>query len=306
MEVPQQLPAAWEFALSQYATHLRDERMLADHTVTAYLADARQLAGFCARFGIVDPAEVEPLVLRRWLAALVNEGYARASQARKAASARSLFKLLTGRGLVTSDPAVLLGTPRGGRRLPRVLRPGQVRALLNAPDPTTAVGLRDRALLELLYASGARVAEAVGLDVDALDLESATLRVHGKGGKERILPLGEPACQALERWLTRGRPTLAATAASAPPAVFLTRRGTRLSARDAHGIVRLAAAAAGLDGVSPHTLRHSYASHLLEGGADLRSVQELLGHVTLGTTQIYTHLSDAHLRRSYQRAHPRA
>ncbi|HWB73047.1 MAG TPA: tyrosine recombinase XerC [Egibacteraceae bacterium] len=306
MEVPERVPPAWELALGEYAIHLRDERMLAAHTVTAYLGDARQLAGFCARFGIVDPAEVEPLVLRRWLAALVNEGYARASQARKAASARSLFRLLTDRGLVTSDPAVLLGTPRAGRRLPRVLRLWQIRALLNAPDPATAVGLRDRALLELLYASGARVAEAVGLDVDALDLESATLRLHGKGGKQRILPLGEPACQALEHWLTRGRPTLAVTAASPPPAVFLTRRGTRLSARDAHGIVRLAAATAGLDGVSPHTLRHTYATHLLEGGADLRSVQELLGHATLGTTQVYTHLSDAHLRRSYQRAHPRA
>lgn len=307
MEVPDVLPCAWEHALGVYLVHLRDERMLAEHTVAAYTSDARQLAGFCAGFAIEDPEEVEPLVLRRFLAALVSAGYARATLARKAATLRSLFGLLARHGLVAQDPAAGLESPKGQRRLPRVLRPDQAHALLAAPDPATPEGLRDRALLELLYASGARVSEAVGLDLDAVDLVAATARLHGKGAKERLVPLGDPSCEALERWLADGRPALLAGASADPgAAVFVNRRGGRLTARGAYAAVERAATRAGLAGVSPHTLRHTYATHLLEGGADLRSVQELLGHVALSTTQTYTHLSREHLRSSYERAHPRA
>lgn len=301
------LPPAWEHACEVFAVHLRDERMLTDHTVDAYLVDTRQLGAFCAGFAIDDPDEVAPLVLRRYLAALADAGYARASLARKAASVRAFFALLMRRGLTDGDPSALLASPTPDRRLPRALRPEQVARLLEAPDTSTPVGQRDRALLELCYASGARVSELVGLDVDGVDLASATARLRGKGDKERLVPVGDPACLALERWLADGRPRLVAHVHDPDPAaLFLGVRGQRLSVRGARTAVERAAVAAGLGRVSPHTLRHSYATHLLEGGADLRSVQELLGHVALSTTQTYTHLSRDHLRRSYDGAHPRA
>lgn len=298
-----ELPAAWQHALATFASHLTDERGLADHTVAAYLRDARQVGRFCAGFGIADPDEVAPLVLRRWLASLGEQGYARASLARKASAARALFGLLHRRELVAEDPAAQLGTPRGERRLPRVLKPAQVVALLSAPDPSTAAGLRDRALLELLYASGARVSEAVGLDVEAIDLDAGLARLHGKGDKTRIVPVGMPACVALRAWLDSARPHFQPDPRGP---VFTNQRGDRLTARDAWDVVDRAARAAGLGRVSPHTLRHSYATHLLEGGADLRSVQELLGHTSLATTQLYTHVTSDHLRRAYEHAHPRA
>lgn len=299
---------AWAHALDAYRSHLTDERMLASHTVRAYLADIVQLATFCAEFGIADPDEVEPLVLRRHLAALVGAGAARATVARKTASTRSFFALLARQGLVPTDPAALLGTPKGERRLPRVLRRDQVERLLLQPDPATADGLRDRAVLELLYASGARVSELVGLDVDALDLTTGIARLHGKGGKDRIVPVGEPACIAVERYLGAGRPVHAAGAshAAGTAALLLDGRGRRLPDRTAREIVTTAGARAGVGHVTPHTLRHSYATHLLEGGADLRSVQELLGHAAATTTQLYTHLSREHVRSSYDHAHPRA
>lgn len=306
MHVPERVPPAWSHALEEFGIHLRDERMLAQHSVAAYTRDARQLAGFCAGFSIDDPDEVAPLVLRRYLAALLADGYARASVARKAAAARSLFALLARRAIVAEDPAAALGTPRVGRTLPRVLRRDQVHALLTAPDAATPLGMRDQALLELLYASGARVSEAVGLDTDGVDLAAATALLHGKGDKQRLVPLGEPACRAVERWLTDGRPAVVAAGETTSAAVFVNTRGRRLAARGAYAVVERAARAAGLGPVSPHTLRHSYATHLLEGGADLRSVQELLGHVALSTTQNYTHLSREHLRASYEHAHPRA
>lgn len=301
------LPPAWQHALEAYASHLADERMLAAHTCRAYLADAAQLAAFCAGFGIDDPAEVEPLVLRRHLAALVGADYARASTARKAASTRSLFALLARRGLVPGDPAAALGTPRGERRLPRVLTTEQVDALLAACPSTGADGLRDRAVLELLYASGARVSELVGLDVEAFDLATGTARLHGKGSKDRLVPVGEPGCLAVERYLGDGRPEHAAAATGpVPPALLLDARGRRLHDRAARTIVEVAGERAGVGHVTPHTLRHSYATHLLRGGADLRSVQELLGHSSLATTQRYTHLTRDHVRTTYDHAHPRA
>jgi site-specific recombinase XerD len=305
----QGLPPAWLQAIEVYRSHLADERMLAAHTIRSYLSDVVQLAEFCTGFGIVDPDEVEPLVLRRHLAQLSRLGYARASVARKAAAARSFFRLARRRGLVAVDPAGDLGTPKGHRRLPKVLRPDQVQALLAAPDTSSPVGLRDRALLEVLYASGARVAEVVGLDLDAVELTRGTVRLWGKGSKERVVPLGEPACLAVERYLDGGRAALAARARAEQPqssALLLNLRGCRLSDRAARSAVTRAATAAQLGHVTPHTLRHSYATHLLEGGADLRSVQELLGHVATATTQLYTHVSRDHVRMSYDHAHPRA
>jgi site-specific recombinase XerD len=305
---PPELPPAWRHALDVFEGYLRDEQGLAGLTVRAYTSDARGLAAFCAEFGIVDPDEVAPLVMRRWLAAMGNQGYARASLARKAASARRFYRLLTRRGLVQTDPTLVLSTPQTQRRLPRVLRPEQVARLLAAPDAGRPSGLRDRALLELLYASGARVSEAVDLDLDQMELggvdgRPGVVRLHGKGDKTRQVPLGLPACQALRRWVDEGRPTLQPTATGP---VFVNQRGGRLSPRQAWAAVDAAARLAGLGKVTPHTLRHSYATHLLEGGADLRSVQELLGHVTLSTTQLYTSVSRSHLRSTYEHAHPRA
>ncbi len=305
VRLPETLPPRWADAVERLAVHLRDERGLASATVAAYVRDARQLAGFCAGFGIDDPDEVEPLVLRRHLAALAGERYARTSLARKAVSLRVLFSLLVRRGLIERDPSALLAVPKKGEALPKALRRDQVERLFGVPDLTTPQGLRDIALIELLYASGARVAEAVGLQVDALDLQERLIRLYGKGGKERIVPLGQPACHALAQWLRHGRPALARDA-SPQGAVFLSARGGQLSARAAYTVVERAGRIAGVGHVTPHTLRHSYATHLLEGGADLRSVQELLGHVALSTTQIYTHLTLDHLKASYHNAHPRA
>ena len=306
MDLPDTLPDGWADAVDAFSRHLRDAEGVSGHTVSGYTRDARQLAGFCAGFGIDDPQEVEPLVLRRYLAALGAERYARASIARKAVSVRRFFDFMERRGVIDCDPAAQLGTPKVGNRLPKALRVDQVFALIEAVNPGTPVGLRDRALLEMLYASGARVSEAVGLNLDALDLGSARARLFGKGNKERMVPLGEPVCLALERWLNDGRPRLLPPGIPAVDAVFINARGGRLGDRDARSMVTRAAQAAALGHVTPHTLRHSYATHLLEGGADLRSVQELLGHASLGTTQIYTHISREHLWRSYENAHPRA
>lgn len=298
------IPPAWREALAAFLRAVAIDHDRSPHTVAAYRADVQQLAGFCAEHGIDAPAEVVQLVLRRYLAWLGESGYARASVARKAAAVRTFFAFCRRRGDVARDPARFLATPKQGRSLPRVLRPDQVERLLAAPDAATPLGLRDRALLELLYGAGARVAEACGLDLDAVDLPGGQLRLHGKGRKERLVPLGDPAVDALRAYLAQGRPALAAAAGRASPAVFLGTLGSRLGTRGARTAVSRAARAAGLGRVTPHTLRHSYATHLLEGGADLRSVQELLGHATLGTTQRYTHLSRGHVREVYTAAHP--
>jgi site-specific recombinase XerD len=302
VEVARNLTPAWARAIAELREHLADQRGLSVHTVAAYERDARQLAGFCAGFEIVDPAEVTTLVLRRFLAELGRQGYARGSLARKAASIRALFGVLVHRGLVGGDPAAALATSVSGRALPRVLRTDEVERLLAVPDDSP-VGLRDRALLEFLYASGARISETVGLEDGALDLDGASVRLRGKGDKERILPLGEPVQRALVRWLRAGRPVFVDGRCTV---VFCDAHGRRLHQRTVRRMVERRAAAAGLTRVTPHTLRHSYATHLLEGGADLRSVQELLGHAALATTQIYTHVSREQLRSVYEHAHPRA
>ena len=306
------LPAAWQAALDRFSAHLSGERGLSDNTVAAYVRDARQLAQWCAAFAIVDPDEVTPQVLRRFMATLRREGLARSSVARKRAALRSFFAHLLRRGMISADPAVMVDTPKLDKRLPKVLRADQVDALLRAPDDSP-LGLRDRAVLELLYASGARVSEVCALDVGAT--ANARVRLHGKGDKQRLVPLGEPAVTALQAWERQGRPALVGGApgrgaagggAAGGKALFLRRDGARLDRSTTYRMVRTHGLAAGVGHVTPHLLRHSYATHLLEGGADLRSVQELLGHVALATTQTYTHVSRAHLRSVYTQAHPRA
>ena len=299
-----EIAPAWAGAIDTWVDHLEHERGRSRHTVDAYRRDALDLARSCSDWGIDHPGEVQALVLRRYLADLGERGYARSTIARRASTTRSLFALLVRRGIVDVDPAALLGSPKQGRHLPRVLRIDEIDRLVVAPDPTTPIGLRDRALLELLYACGARISEVTGLDLAALDLPQGLVRLLGKGNKQRIVPLGEPAVDTLRAYLGQGRPRLAAGIAT--DAVLLNTRGNRLGTRDARTAVERAAQVAGLGHVTPHTLRHSFATHLLEAGADIRVVQELLGHASLATTQRYTHLSRGRLREVHTLAHPRA
>jgi site-specific recombinase XerD len=298
------LPEPWRLAVEMLVEHMRFERGRRENTVAAYRGDALDLARTCLDWGIVHPAEVGRLTLRRYLATLAERDLARATIARRSSVARTWFALLVRRGVVPTDPAATLESPRAGRPLPRVLRVDEVARLLVTPDATTPTGLRDRALLELLYATGARVSEACDLDLDALDLPQRQVRLAGKGGKERIVPVGTPALAACRRYLAEGRPEL--LGAQTTSAWLLNTHGQRLGARDARTAVDRAARAAGLGHVTPHSLRHAFATHLLDRGADLRQVQELLGHSSLATTQRYTHLSRGRLQEVHARAHPRA
>jgi site-specific recombinase XerD len=301
------LSGPWKEALELLDHHLRLEKGRSPHTVAGYLADARDVAATCTAWGIVAPSEVELLVLRRYLADLDDAGYARATVARRSSTLRVWFALLARRGLVPHDPAALLGTPKQGRHLPRVLRVDEVERLLDVPDVATPVGARDRALLELLYGCGARVAEACALDLDAVDRQQRLVRLHGKGDKERLVPLGRPAVAAVDHYLVVGRPALlAARTGAATDALLLNTRGGRLGTRDARSVVERHATAAALGHVTPHTLRHSFATHLLEGGADLASVQEMLGHADISNTQLYTHVDRDYLRDVHRRYHPRS
>ncbi len=305
------LPVAWVASLMAFVRYLALERGRSPHTVAAYRRDAEHLARFCVGHGCLRPIEVNFPLLRRFLMELADAGYARTSIARKVSVARSFFAFLVRRGYADHDPGRMLRSPKQAQHLPRVLRPDQIAALLTAPDLATPTGLRDRALLELLYGCGARVAEACELDLGGLDLRQRQVRLLGKGRKERIVPLGEPAVDALSEYLSQGRPALAAPCAARrvserSSAVFLNTRGGRLGVRSARTVIERAALSVGLGRVTPHTLRHSCATHLLEGGADLRAVQELLGHVSLATTQRYTHLSRGRLVEVYASAHPHA
>ena len=329
---PEGLAPAARHAVEAFVAHLRDERGLSGHTVVAYRRDLIQFLQFAGRAGVTDPGRVEPLLLRRFLALQRTRGLAAASIARKAAALRAAFRFLARRGLVPDDPAAGLGAPRGPKRLPVVLKPRQVDRLLAGPEPVDPIGLRDRAILELLYATGIRVGELCGLRLADVDLAADTVLVLGKGARQRVVPFGEPARDALLEYLVNGRAAMLPNPDRPPPSTRASRRagsaGTRASGRDAaadrealffnrrrrpmtqrdvRGMLERYRVAAGAPaGTSPHTLRHSYATHLLEGGADLRAVQELLGHVSLTTTQTYTHVSNERLRRVYEQAHPRA
>lgn len=302
------LSDAWTAAVEELVRTTRSELGRRPRTVDAYRRDALHVAGALSAIGVDGPAAVDRDVLRGYLADLADAGAARATIARRTSTLRTWFALLARRGTVADDPAALLRTPKQGRHLPRVLRHDQVAALIDVTDPATPVGSRDRALVELLYGSGARVEEACTLTVDRLDLDASQVRLHGKGGKDRIVPIGGAAVRALRAYLDGARPALLAAGPTRANDGVLLRgdRGGPLGTRDARTIVGRLAQATGIGHVTPHTLRHSYATHLLEGGADLRVVQELLGHASLATTQRYTHLSRGRLQEVHASAHPRA
>jgi integrase/recombinase XerC len=281
------------------------ERGLSAHSVRGYLTDVVGLLDHLARMGRSLP-DLDISVLRSWLARLRSTGAARTTLARRAAAARTFTAYAHRRGLLAHDPGIQLASPRPHRTLPPVLRRDEARTLVDrAGEDRTPVGLRDRLALELLYGTGIRVGELVALDLANVDRSRRLVRVIGKGDKERTVPYGAPAETALDAWLRWGRPSLA-TAASGP-ALLLGQRGGRLDQRTARRLVHAhLAAVTGAPDLGPHGLRHSAATHLLEGGADLRVVQEILGHSSLATTQIYTHVSVERLRTVYRQAHPRA
>ena len=298
------LPASWRTSLEMLVEHLQLEEGRSENTVAAYRRDAADLARWSVGNGISHPREVDLAVLRRYLGELNERGYARSTLARRASALRRWFSLLERRGVVPVDGSRLLASPKQGRHLPRVLRVDEVERLLTVPDPGTAAGCRDLLLLELLYGTGARVGEVCSLDLADVDLPQQLLRLKGKGDRERIVPFGEPVADVARRYVAVARPQWCGPAAS--DALLLNTRGGRLGVRDARTIVERAARRAGVGHVTPHTLRHSFATHLLEAGAEIRIVQELLGHVSLATTQRYTHLSRGRLREIHARAHPRA
>lgn len=292
-------------ALAEFERHLDSERGLSAHTVRAYVGDVTTLFLHAARMGCEGPAELTLGVLRSWLARLSSGGNSRATLARRASAARVFTTFAVRRGLAVQDAGALLASPRPASVLPQVLREDDVRRVVESVDGSDPESLRDRLALELLYATGVRVGELCGLDVDDLDLGRRVVRVLGKGAKERSVPFGVPAARTAEAWLATGRPRWVTTASG--PALLLGRRGRRVDPRSVRRTVHARVAAVeGLPDLGPHGLRHTAATHLLEGGADLRSVQELLGHATLATTQLYTHVSIERLRVSYDGAHPRA
>ena len=300
--------------IDAFVSHLALERRLSPNTVAGYRRDVEALAVFQAR-GSSSLRQATHPSLRRFIAQQATRGYARSSVARRVAAVRAFYRWARARGKVQADPAATLGHPKVTSRLPAVLRPSDAAALAEAPsqmddaagEPSeieTAVALRDRAILELLYGSGLRVGEVCGLSLDRVDLDRARIVVLGKGSKERDLPLSDFALEAVETYLDAGRPVLAVDGSEA---LFFNRRRKPMTARDARAMVEKYRARVMSDRrVSPHTLRHSFATHLLEGGADIRSVQELLGHASLATTQRYTHVSRGRLFAAYQQSHPRA
>jgi site-specific recombinase XerD len=299
------LAPSWVEALRGFDRALRAHGM-AEKTRRAYGTDLEQLAQWATRSGLA-PQAVGPRELRRYAAVLSERGSSKSTVARKLAAVRSFYRQMVERGELEASPADLVATPKRDAYLPRVLRPGEVAQLLERIPASTPLELRDRAMFELAYAAGLRAEEIVNLDLTDPDPDGEELRVEGKGGRTRIVPAGELAWRALESYLARGRPALAVDGARVEPGLFLSKTGQRLSTSDVRrrlGLWTRRAALAG--GVSPHTLRHSFATHLLEGGADLRSIQELLGHATISTTQTYTRVESGRLKRAYAQAHPRA
>ena len=294
-------------AYARFASYLRDERGRSPHTVRAYLADLRDLFNFTTEKGGAGPSDLTLPLLRAWLATLHAAGQSRATIARKVASARAFTAWALRRGYAQTDPGLRLASPQVARTLPTVLNVGQATAVMDhagvASDDGDPIAIRDRCVVELLYATGIRVSELCGVDLADLDLGRRTVRVIGKGDKERVVPFGVPAAQALSAWLeVRGQVVKPISGA----ALFVGARGGRLDQRAVRTTVGRLTAAAGGPRLAPHGLRHTAATHVLEGGADLRAVQELLGHATMATTQRYTHVSVERLRKAFVQAHPRA
>ncbi len=303
------LPEPMARVLADYERHLTAERDLTPHSVRAYLGDISSLLDHGRRLGLTDPGELDLRSLRSWLARQQTTGRSRTTLARRAAAARVFTGWLSRTGRAATDAGALLASPKVGRPLPEVLRQDEARGLVEAAaglaDHGSPLGIRDVAVLELLYATGIRVGELCGLDVDDVDFDRHVVRVLGKGRKERTVPFGHPAARALTRWIEHGRPAVHVPGAGG--ALFLGARGKRVDQRVVRSVVHARIAdVPGAPDIGPHGLRHTAATHLLEGGADLRTVQELLGHASMGTTQIYTHVSSERLRAAYQQAHPRA
>ncbi len=296
----------WQGVLNAFQDDLR-RRAVAAKTRTAYTSDTTQFARWASATG-VPPGSIDVRALRRYVAGLSESGQAPSTIARKLAAIRGLFRAQMELGARAENPAELLHSPKRAQRLPRVLKAAEVASLLDRIPATTPLQLRDRALFELAYGSGLRAEELVSLDVDSLDFDGESVRVEGKGGRTRLVPAGEHSLRALERYLSHGRPVLVVDAVRA---LFLSKSGRRLGTSDVRRRLRTwARLAAGrepaLAEAHPHALRHSFATHLLEGGADLRAIQELLGHASISTTQVYTRVESARLRLAYERSHPRA
>lgn len=293
-------------AVEAFLLHLEGERNLSPNTVVAYRRDLEQFARFCARAGTIAWG-ADAKAVRAFLAQRTTLGDARASVARKASSLRSFYRFVRERLKLREDnPAAGVATPKLPRRLPTVVKASAMERLLALPPADDPFGVRDRAVLELLYGSGIRVGELVALDLEGIDFHRAQVRVMGKGRKERLVPLGSPAMDAIRAYVAHARPATMKPG-SPPAALFYNRRGKRMGQRDVRAMVdRYVREAVPGGKASPHTFRHTFATHLLEGGADLATVQELLGHVDLKTTQIYTQVSRERLRIEYDRAHPRA
>jgi site-specific recombinase XerD len=293
----------WERALERFDRDL-NARGMSPNTRRAYGVDLDQFAAWANDRGL-SPEAIEYRELRGYAAALSDRGLARATVARKLAAVRSLYEHLVAVEEAPQNPAELLPNPKRDSRLPRVLGRYEVEALLDRIPAGTPLELRDRAMFELAYSCGLRCGEIIGLDTGDPDFDAEVLRVTGKGGKTRLVPIGEPAQRALDRYITSARPSL--VDGDGTQALFLSRRGRRLSPSDVRRrLTRWVREAAVAGGISPHALRHSFATHLLEGGADLRSIQELLGHASVSTTQVYTRVEPSRLRKEYARAHPRA
>jgi integrase/recombinase XerC len=300
----ERLPVGMREAVDEFGRHLARVAGRSEHTVRAYVGDVVSLLDHAAAAGCAGPRDLDIQVLRGWLAARMRQGAARTSQARRAAGARAFTAWALRVGRADGDPGAQLVSPRAHRDLPGVLRADQAGRLVEGVEHGDAEGIRDRAVLELLYATGVRVSELCGLDRGDLDEGRRVVRVFGKGAKERAVPYGVPAQRALDAWLRHGRPALVTGASG--EALFLGVKGGRLQQTVVRRVVQAAARATGLPHTTPHGLRHSAATHLLDGGADLRAVQDLLGHASLSSTQIYTHVSTERLRAAFKQAHPRA
>jgi integrase/recombinase XerC len=300
----------FEKLIASFTRHLEVERSLSVHTIRAYIGDLESLLNHLETIGVTDISQLELVHLRSWLANQQVKGGARTTLSRRAVSVRLFTKWAVKNKCLAKDVAATLATPKGHRTLPEVLDIADAKTAMDslatrASEEETPISLRDVAMVELLYATGARVAELCGLDVSDIDYDRQTIRVLGKGNKERTIPLGNPAMKALNVWLKEGRDSIKNSLSG--NAVFLGARGKRIDQRTVRTVVYNALQAIeGIERMGPHALRHSAATHLLEGGADLRTVQEILGHASLATTQIYTHVSTERLQKAFKQAHPRA
>lgn len=295
----------WAAALVAFDADLRG-RGMSEKTRRAYGVDLGQLAEWAAAQGVA-PTDADMRLLRRFAGVISERGARKSTVARKLAAIRTFYRYLVQRGELAANPADLVASPKRDSYLPRVLKPGEVAALLERIPAGSPLDLRDRAMFELAYSAGLRAEEIVTLDLESLDPDAEEVRVEGKGAKTRVVPVGEPAWRALEAYLDRGRPALDSREGRPEPAVFVSKNGRRLATSDVRRRLALSVRRAAVQGgVSPHTLRHSFATHLLEGGADLRSIQELLGHASISTTQTYTRVESRRLKEAYAKAHPRA